>query len=230
MFTKWKPIHHQTEIEKSGGLRLRLLTQVIMGVLFGCLATTMRVFAIHLPVVFRPRGAVLAASALVGFCLALPSPVSAIYFGAGYYSNLEEYHGSEKVSLLSISVMSSDWAYCNGTTCNSTAGYASISWGITDGTSTFENVYSRHLGGPACAPQKVEYTVNAGPANSYGLQYVNFVPQGCWMSYNGEWAWETGMCETSGAYNCYWWPDNGPNIRAKLTPPSNSAYGFLYRW
>lgn len=191
---------------------------------------SMQAVRLRLPSIVSQRAIAVLVCAVAGFAIGFPSPVSAIYFGAGYYSNLEEYQGSEKVSSLSIAVSAYDWWNCNGYSCTSSGSWASINWSIYDGSSTFEKIVSAHLGDSACAPQQKEKYVYASPSNYYGTDYVYFDAQGCIIPYTVDWVWFAGMCETSGGYTCFYYPDNGPHIRARLTPPSNSAFGFSYNW
>jgi hypothetical protein len=165
-----------------------------------------------------------------GFAVDRAGEARGMGFGAGYYSNLSEISGGEKVGSLSVYNVTSDWFSCGGYVCNSVPQYASVSWTVSDGYSTFDKVVSRHEpNGQYCrSGASTNAYVYAGPSNPYGTQYVYYPTLNCPVSYSDLWEWSSGMCDT--AADCVWFISHGPHISATLTPPSSSAYNFIYRW
>ena len=172
----------------------------------------------------------LAMFAGAGFAAGRTSEAQGIGFGAGYYSNLSEVSGGEKVAALSVYNTTSDWYSCSASSCFTVPQYSSINWTISDGYSTFEKTVSRHEGGgwQGCNGFSTNAYVYAGPFNPYGTQYVYYPIVQCQVMTYAWWEWSAGMCDT--AYDCVYFISHGPHITATLTPPSSSAYNFMYRW
>jgi hypothetical protein len=185
------------------------------------------------PPILRSAKAVLAGVA-VGAAIAMaPGPASAIWFSATYSAKLEEGIGTEKTASLSVTTQATDWYACTGSTCQIVMQDSVVGWTINDGSSAFDYAFTRHNGGAYCAGVLVKLPVVAGPNNS-GLKYLPFAPAGCQITLSHELSIESGLCEISGApvgASCDAAPpSNGPHIKTALTPPSNSASYFIYRY
>jgi hypothetical protein len=174
-----------------------------------------------------PRRGLIAA---VVAALALPSgTASALWTSATYSGNLYEMSGGEKVSYLSVSGQSSDWFSCTAYNCVSTPGYVSVSWSISDGSSTFHKIFGRYLGQASCNERSVVAYVYAGPSYPSG-SHTSYFPSGpaCQIGYYVSWQWYAGMCDTNS--DCYWNKSRGPHIGWNWSPPSTSAFSFGYFW
>jgi hypothetical protein len=172
--------------------------------------------------------AVAVCAAISGSILGQSTTVRGMGFGASTYSQLQESSGGEKVSSLGVWMSTSDWYACGGSYCYSVPQYASVTWSINDGYSTFAKAFGRHTNPNFCQAQSVSDTVNASPSNSYGTQYVYFPTNNCMVLADNWWEWAAGMCDTS--ESCAWFLSNGPQIGATLQPPSSSAFNFYYWW
>lgn len=125
----------------------------------------------------------------LGIALGTQPLVRALFAGASYGSTLYEMsaYGDEKVASLSVGGVTSDWYACNTYNCTSTPSYVSVTWNITDGLSTFEQIFGHHYGDAYCSPQTTSTTVNAGPSYSYGTSYAYFPSAACTVGYGVLW-------------------------------------------
>lgn len=162
-----------------------------------------------------------------GWSLGSQSSVRALWTSAGYYSNLYESSGGEKVSSLSFSASTSDWYSCNGTNCTSTPSYVQVTWNINDGSSTFEKIFGIYFAMAYCGDTATYTTVNAGPSYPSGSQYAYFSGGQCTVGYGVPWGWSAGLCDNGAG--CYT-PGQGPHIYWTWSPPGSSAANFGYSY
>ncbi len=170
----------------------------------------------------------LALAGMIGFGLGSTPQVQGIWFGAGYYANLWEESGGEKVNQLTVYASASDWFNCNASSCYSVPNYVSVTWSINDGYSDFEKLFGKHYGGAYCLAENTSVWAWASPANTYGTWNAYFSGNACFKFTTEWWSWHMGMCDT--ASQCHWFATHGPQISATLQPPSNSAFNFMYWW